>query len=138
MDSLGTSRETVLHPRAEWEWFGSPLHFCAAWNCHFHLGTLVGPWVVSTVGEYVPESAASRADYEEIGSGRLYETYVFRATGKRCTRPGCNCDQPEWGGGEIDSEGYNERGDAQRGHLAMCERWATKPEGNPARWDEDE
>lgn len=113
---------TLLHARESWEFFGSPLHFIGAWSCHFHLGTLVGPWVVSTVGEYTPDG--NRADYEEIGGGRKYETYVFRATGDRCSRDGCRCGQPEWTGGEIDSEGYNERGDAQRGHYAMCEKWA--------------
>jgi hypothetical protein len=119
-------------PSTEWEFFGSPLHFCASFNCHFHLGTLVGPWVVSTVGEYVPYPEKSRYIFEEIGSGRTYETFVFRATGERCERIECNCDQPEWTGSEVDSEGYTERGDAQRGHYAMCEKWARiDPENVP-------
>ncbi len=122
-------------PRAEWEFFGSPLHFSGGFNCHFHIGTLVGPWVVSTVGEYV--TCENRQEFEQIGVGRLYETFVFRATGERCSRPECMCDQPEWTGGELDLEGYNLRGDAQRGHYAMCEKWALRPEGSSPAWDDE-
>ncbi len=41
----------------DWKWYGDPLHFCAAWDCHFHLATLVGGgrWIVSTVGRYRPD-----------------------------------------------------------------------------------
>ena len=135
-------------PREQWEWFGSPAHLIVAQDCRFHLATLVGPWVVSTVGEWLPDSSswhiyaetrgveiegrgdARRADFLnkvgfiEIGSGRKYETMVFRATGARCTADECDCGMPFWEGGELDTDGYNERGDAQRGHYAMCEKWA--------------
>ncbi len=40
-------------PESKWEWFGNAGHFmCSQW-CRFHLCTKVGPWLVSTVGEYV-------------------------------------------------------------------------------------
>ena len=140
------------HPD-EWEWFGSPAHFICADDCRFHLATLVGPWVVSTVGEYLPDSGswdlyAKRAGvnlagagqgderrnqfldevgWVDIGAGRKYETFVFRASGKRCETEDCACGLPEWEGSEIDSEGYNERGPAQRGHMTMCETWSRRP-----------
>lgn len=136
----GAGEPTVI-PRGDWEWFGSPLHFVASWSCHFHLGTLIGGWVVSTVGEYISDPAKpakSGHDFEEIGSGRKYETYVFRATGERCDRDECHCGQPEWEGLEVYSEGYNERGAAQRGHYAMCEKVAALAVSVPAQEQDEE
>jgi hypothetical protein len=74
--------------------------------------------------------------YLEIGAGRLYETMVFRATGERCTRPDCDCGQPEWSGSELDMDGYNLRGAAQRGHYAMCETWALRTVDRPLTAEE--
>ena len=149
--------------REDWEWFGVPGHLIVAQDCRFHLATRVGPWLVSTVGEWLPDSAFwhifedsmgvtlegrgddRRADFlnkvgfVDIAGGRKYETMVFRTTGERCTAEDCGCGMPlvsDWG--EIDSAGYNDRGDAQRGHMTMCERWAANPEGAAARWDEDD
>ena len=157
------SAAPVLWPRSDWEWFGSAAHLIVGEDCRFHLATLVGPWMVSTVGEYLPDSAvrevlaesrgitlegrgderrsswARQAGWEDIGHGRKYETMVFRATDERCTADDCDCELPvirEWS--ELDSDGYNLRGDAQRGHLAMCEKWATKPEGSPPSWENDD
>lgn len=135
-----------------WEWYGSAGHFICADHCQFHLATKVGPWLVSTVGEYLPDSgvrevlAKSRgielegrgyareadwmrkAGFEQIGSGRKYETMVFPVGDDRCTVADCDCGMPvvtDWS--ELDADGYNLRGDAQRGHLAMCEKWAKVP-----------
>lgn len=138
-------------PKGEWQWLGYAAHLIVGRNCQFHLATVIGDHLVSTVGEYVPDApvreifAESRgvdlkgmgdsrlADYmrkvgfEEIGAGRLYETMVFRVSGEVCTDPECNCGGPtveEWS--ELDANGYNERGEATRGHMEMCERWASK------------
>ena len=133
--------------RRGWVWYGNPGHFiCAQW-CRFHLCTKVGPYLVSTVGEYVhPRHSAgseqSEAKWlkenwpgEEIGLDRKYETMVFRA-GKPCEAEECGpggCGLPEIDGSELDSQGYNLRADAQRGHLAMCEKWAAKAEADGGR-----
>ena len=138
----------ALYPRGDWEWFGVPSHLIVSQDCRFHLATLVGPWVVSTVGEWLPDSNSwdifaktrgvqlegrgdtrradflNRVGWVEIGADRTYETMVLRATGKRCENADCGCGLPEWGGPELDFDGYNDRGAAQRGHYAMCERWA--------------
>lgn len=141
-------------PREEWEWFGTAGHLIVGQDCRFHLATIVGPWLVSTVGEYLPDSvvrevmAESRgialegrgderlsswmreAGYEEIGFGRKYETMVFRIGDARCADPECDCGMPivgEWA--ELDADGYNRRGDAQRGHYVMCEKWAAHGPG---------
>lgn len=140
----------LLVPREDWQWFGNAAHLNVGQDCRFHLATLVGPWLVSTVGEYLPDSGVreimpqsrgitltGRGDerraswmkqvgYEEIGAGRKYETMVFRA-GEPCTAKGCNCGLPlaeDWS--ELDSDGYNDVGSATRGHMAMCERWADR------------
>lgn len=128
----------MIHTVSEWKWFGSPAHFiCGRW-CRFHLCTLVGPWLVSTVGEYIHPrhaqgSEQAESEYlvehpfgEEIGCNRLFETMVFRA-GAPCTEEGCQCGLPELAdAGELDSRGYNTRGDATKGHHAMCLKWADK------------
>lgn len=139
----------IAHQRDTWEWYGSAGHFICAPECRFHLATKVGPWLVSTVGEYFPDAPireikaevrgvvledkgdARRADYmrkigfADVGYGRKYETMVFPVGDTRCTADDCDCGMPEvtsWS--ELDADGYNLRGDAQRGHYAMCEKWS--------------
>lgn len=132
-------------PRDEWQWFGHAAHFiCGRW-CRFHLATQVGPWLVSTVGQYVHprhgkgtevgESAwlAKNPNGEEIGFGRFYETMVFRA-GEPCTAKDCGCGLPTLAdASEQDSSGYNDAGAATRGHYAMCDKWAAVSALNQAR-----
>ena len=123
-------------PQSDWEWFGSPGHFiCARW-CRFHLCTKIGKYLVSTVGEYIPPhctqgSKATENEWlkdnwpgEDIGCGRKYETMVFLC-GERCHAEGCNCNQPKIASMELASGCYNERGEANRGHMALCAEWAT-------------
>lgn len=150
---------SLLIPREKWEWFGSPGHLIVANDCRFHLCTLVGQWLVSTVGEWLPDSSswrnyakaqgvvlegrgdALRADFLEkvgfldIGAGRKYETMVFPA-GERCSRENCGCGMPTAAGwSEFDIDGYNDAGSATRGHYAMCKRWASKLKGSRPAWE---
>lgn len=141
----------VLWPKADWKWFGNVGHFIAGSSCQFHLCTVVGPWLVSTIGEYWPDrevraiTARSRgieitgrgdlwdADYMEkigwgeVGLNRQYETMVFVA-GKPCTVPECRCGIPSISGEERDFAGYNERRHATVGHRRFCDRWSRVPE----------
>ena len=139
---------------ADWRWYGHPGHLIVGQDCRFHLATEIGNYLVSTVGEYLPDSnvreimAASRgitldgmgdarrADFmrkigfQEIGSGRKYETMVFEigTDPKRCSDPECGCGIPHpTTYSELDFEGYNDAGSATRGHYAMCQAWAAKP-----------
>jgi len=136
----------MTHAVESWEWFGRPAHFiCAQW-CRFHMATLVGPWVVSTVGAYVhprhgkgnerseSEWLAENYPGEEIGHGRKFETMVFRADGSRCDAEGCGCELPGIDGHELDCNGYMTDGEATRGHTAMCRKWAERP----ADWKDDD
>jgi hypothetical protein len=138
----------IIHPVKDWEWFGHAAHFICGAYCRFHLATRVGPYLISTVGEYFPDEegreinaevrgvalegrgGARRADYmekigfEDIGCGRKYETFVFWLGDKfeRCSNPNCNCGLPSpdnWG--EIWGEGANTPGDARNNHMKACE-----------------
>lgn len=109
-------------PRDEWEWYGNAGHFIGSNRCRFHLTTAVGKVVVSTVGEYFP---ARGGEMEELGVDRKYETMVF-VFEDRCDKGcgGCGLPVPLTYIAE-ETNGYNTAGDATRGHLAMCEKWAT-------------
>jgi hypothetical protein len=140
--------------RKDWKWYGHPGHFiCARW-CRFHLCTEIGPYVVSTVGEYWPgrevreihadvvdpgwlmvnrslkgdafDSAyMKRFGFEEIGHDRTFETMVFR-TARRCDSPECGCNMPIIDPSEIDFEPEKTAGEAASNHEALCVKWAAK------------
>jgi hypothetical protein len=100
------------------EWFGEPGHFCAADACVFHLHTHVnGKWCVSTVGEWYPRGTPRQANRgpETIGSDRLYETMVFRVIGKDIDLS------------ELEMAPYNDREAAQKGHMALVEKYGGMP-----------
>lgn len=163
MTSKPTSTLDVLYAVETWEWYGQHGHLIVGSDCRFHMATLVGPWWVSTLGQWLPDSGswdiyaksagvtlAGRGDsrrnqflrdvgYVEIGAGRTYETMVFRASGERCDAEGCDCGMPlvdAWG--ELDSDGYNDARSAREGHLAMCEKWSARPPESGAAWEDEE
>jgi hypothetical protein len=127
----------------DWVWMPHAGHLVVGNRCRFHLNTYVNGYIVSTVGEYLPDSQvreiiansrrvtlegrgdAREADYmrkigyEEIGAGRIYETMVFKATR---SQDAC-CPWRMESGTELDFDGYNDPGKARLGHLAMCEKW---------------
>lgn len=137
-------------PVEDWAWYGNAGHFICGAYCRFHLCTKVGNYLVSTVGQYFPDSqvrellASSRSidlkgrgdareadymekvGYQEIGWDRTFETMVFLA-GKICAEKGCACGLPTIEGSELDFAGYNEAGAAAAGHLRLCRKWAEKP-----------
>ena len=122
-------------PVKDWEWFGHAAHFCCGRWCRFHMATKVGPWLISTVGLYVhPRNSegnetnegkwlSDHPNGEEIGCDRFYETMVFKA-GAPCTSLECGCGLPGIGGSEVDSEGYKTAGEARKGHMALCLKYA--------------
>lgn len=125
----------TMVPHSEWEWYGLPGHFiCGQW-CRFHLCTLVGHYVVSSVGEYIHprhSGGSERAEAEwmkdnwpgeYIGRNRKYETMVFHAAG-RCNEPDCMCGQPDIDPAEVECRGCNTRKEATENHMAMCHKYA--------------
>lgn len=111
-------------PEKDWAWFGIAGHFVEAHRCRFHLTTLVGKVVVSTVGELVRRE--NQDEFSTIGADRKYETMVFRWNGDRCTKAQCKCNMPIIENfNEIAVEGYQTRREAHEGHLRMCRKWAS-------------
>jgi len=106
--------------RAKWEWFGYPAHFCGARESEFRMATLVGSgkFLVSTIGDFRPLGGKR----VEVKPGAFFETLVFWA-GKRCFVAKCLCRLPSVDGRELDSRGYKTAGEAQTGHMALCEKW---------------
>lgn len=105
-------------PKSRWIWCGYAGHFIAARDCAMHMNTRVGDYRISTIGDYRPRHL-ERDEMTEVGCDRKFETYVFRVAGEGEHGEG---EVVDWG--EIDSDGYNEPLDAERGHMAMCERYA--------------
>ena len=126
-----------------WVWMPHPGHLCVSDECKFHLNTYVGKYIVSTVGEYLPDSEVreilarakkiklkgkgddrlanymEKIGYENIGYKRKYETMVFKA--KKSKYKCCPYVAANWE--ELDFEGYNSAEDAFKGHYRMCQKW---------------
>lgn len=107
-------------PKNEWKWHGHAGHFIGGTRCQFHLLTSIGPWQVSTVGEYVP---FGQTESQELGYNRTFETMVFRIYPLDAGNPVCGCPcVANWS--VLDMNGYNDPKAATEGHYAMCEKWA--------------
>lgn len=105
--------------RSDWVWMPHPAHFIAARHCDFRLATYVGGYIVSTVGEMRRRDGAP--GFEEVGDMRTYETMVFRAVPSRHV---CCPWEITDVGNPVDTDGYNDAGEATRGHMRLCEKWA--------------
>lgn len=143
-----------------WRWYGHVGHLCVGNWCRFHLTTHVGHFMVSTLGEYVPDEQVreilancrnlhlegvgdarlydwlDKAGYEKIGARRIYETMVFPA-GKPCQTRDCGCGLPEILHPNVDFEGYLTPSAATLGHYALCEKWEHKDEELDTRTGEE-
>ena len=97
--------------REELGWAG---HFIAARRCEFRRHTHVGPYCISTVGDYYPGGGEKR---ETVGVGRYFETMVFDLSQGE--------DGPNrWT--EIDGGAWQTREEANTGHEMIVNRWAEK------------
>ncbi len=135
--------------RNRWVWMPHPGHFIMGSSCRFRLNTFVGKYIVSTVGELWPDSAIRKIHaecrgivvegkgdeydfnymkaigYEDLGMDRKYETMVFPASKNENKDQQC-CPYRVAQFLELDSKGYNDPGEAYKGHMKMCERWSKK------------
>ena len=113
-------------PADRWVWDGHAGHFIGSRSCQFHLNTRIGGYIVSTVGEYrLPKGhpvdgksigGEEYAEFESIGLGRLFETYVFRASGEGYG------EVDEFV--EVDALNANDHDTANRNHMALCQKYA--------------
>lgn len=119
--------------KEKWVWMPHAGHFICSSRCSFKLNTMVGKYIVSTVGEmrYLDEEHLQRKlaykseankDFEEIGLDRLYETMVFKArkSDNKCCPFRIIVEE------EFDFEGYNTPEEAYKGHLKLCNKWSKK------------
>ena len=105
-------------PESDWVWCGYAGHFIGGHNCRFHLTTMIGPWSVSTVGDYYPSSGART----RLGGGEddWYETMIFPIG-----EP--DDDNPH---GKVEVSGlewmkrYSTVDGAEAGHLSLCRKVA--------------
>lgn len=108
-------------PQSDWKWYGMAAHFICAADCLFHMATLVGDHLVSSVGDLrLHQGGGVRGERQTIGHERTYETFVFKA-GPICT---CGCGMPTIEGHEIDTEPANDPATARENHMAMCAKYA--------------
>jgi len=97
----------------DWVWTGYARHFIGGSDCRFFMGTEIGDYLVSTVGEYRPKGTI-----EEIGNNRTFETMVFPLSDDCCS---CGCGMRTVGDlTELEFEGYNTPLEAREGHMRMC------------------
>lgn len=106
-----------LESDAGWKWYGYAGHFIASKKCAYHLSTLVGSFLVSTVGDYRPNGR----DRETLGSSEdsFFETHVFECDGET---PEGDPNVLSWS--NIDGERYSQSIAAERGHYDYCRKYA--------------
>lgn len=130
-----------------WVWMPHPAHFIASSDCKFFLSTYVGKFIVSTVGEYLPDSEVraifaqvrgikiegkgdyARADYMKkigyepfgIGDDSFYESMVFRAM--KHPDPSC-CPWRINVRESMEQDRYSTPEEAQKGHLHLCRKYS--------------
>ena len=138
--------------KSSWIWLPHAAHLIVSRDCQFHLATVIGDHIVSTVGEWWPdrqireihaqvhkpewlaENKHLKGDYfdaaymkefgfEDIGANRKYETMVFKS--RLTPKRGCKaCPYVIESGNSLDYDAYNDPGEAYQGHLAMCDKWS--------------
>lgn len=130
----------------KWVWMPHAGHFICSDKCQFHLNTRVGKYIISTVGEYLSDSQVreilagcreielegkgdareydwkKKAGWEELGSGRTYETMVFK---NKKSKHKC-CPWEIKSGAEIDMDGYKDADSAYKGHLKLCNKYSNQ------------
>lgn len=112
---------TPIDP-SKWVWFGYPQHFIGAAKCRFHLATLIGNRLVSTVGD------CRNTDKDEpgaIGSGpdEFFETYVFKSSPSD-RRDSCGCCAAITSYSELDGRRCKTAVEATAMHSEFCARAA--------------
>lgn len=129
--------------KKDWVWMPHAAHLIVGQDCRFHLATYVNGFIVSTVGEYLPDESSRethaevrgiklegqgdyrRADFlkkcgwVEIGCDRTYETMVFKA---KKSASGC-CAWELSHGLELECAGYKDSKAATEGHLRLCSKY---------------
>ena len=109
----------MMKSKEGWKWYGFPGHHCCGSRCQYHLATNIGGTIlVSTIGRFVPDPLRHPENMETVGSGRDFETMVFRIDGEDQ-----NGDPRIISWEAIDIGEYNSSKEAEKGHYDMCYKW---------------
>lgn len=109
-------------PREKWKWQGMPGHFINAHDCVFHLCTIVGNVVISTLGEYYPHGVSQKKLPIGLDREQYFESAVFGCEGmKEC---GC-CANIDYHDQRVQRY-YKTGSEATKGHMELCKKWAKK------------
>ena len=133
----------------DWIWMPRAGHFICGFDCRFHMTTYVNRYIVSTIGEYWPDSEIRKIHaecrskviigkgddwdrnyfkefgYNEIGigmpgeKGPTYETMVFKAM-KAKDYEGETPYYVMSNGDEFECKRYYKSHEAREGHYKMC------------------
>jgi len=111
-------------PESEWIWYGFGGHFVCRDRCGYHLCTRIGGYLISTIGHFVRDwHKDSNVTPLRCEPDSFYETMVFTCYGEDDDgNPNITDHNP------IAEECYVKSIDAERGHRAYCERYASRPE----------
>lgn len=125
MTSSPTSRSAAgARTPDKWEWYGYPAHFICANDCRFRLATLVGNFIVSTVGDLYHSHRPNERQTLGAGDDSFFETYVFSA-GSVCKD--CPCGEVRIGNGcEIEGIRAATAKDARENHMRMCRKYSRR------------
>jgi len=103
-----------------WYYGGYPGHFIGSHNCRYSLNTILpNGFQVSTVGDYHPSNCKEPVTLSIIADS-LFETMVFRCEGMDDDLNAINDLHA------LETQHYADSRDAERGHHAMCVKWAAK------------
>jgi len=108
-------------PISEWKWSGRAGHFICSDRCRYHLTTIVGDYIISTVGDL---HYTHREDTVTVGYNSFYETMVFE-TGELSE---CGCYTHGSGEIEVRSYGKVKCSELDQGHFNMCIKYAKMQE----------
>ena len=118
---MATKKTHKPIPESQWEWNGYASHFICAERCLFRMSTVVGDFIISSVGDY--RQGGSDTPMKPIGAGEnaFFETYVF-ARGKRCA---CGCGEYRIADGcELDGVRTAKADACRKTHMEYCRRYA--------------
>jgi hypothetical protein len=105
-------------PSESWVWIGLPGHFIGGAKCVFHLCTVVGDIMVSTVGNYQPDGKRL-----EVGWLRDYETMAWKISGWQNDYPAIDHNEEE-----LIMYPANSAIEARRNHMRACWEFARNQE----------
>jgi hypothetical protein len=133
--------------RDQWIWMPHPAHFVFGHECQFHLSTKVGKYIISTIGDWLPDyprreieakirgialvgegddrlaNYMKKIGYKDLRFGYKFETMVFPA--KKHKEDTC-CQWRAVILKDVEDNVYKTSEEAFKGHYKMCDKYSKK------------